>query len=142
MSRPMFSWGGTHSWKSAGMTPTISLTVLIDADFSAPLINTVVVSSTTSGDDLDNNSVGVYIKSYMNFVFDNHIDGSVQGVYLTARARANQIVQNEFRHNKVGIYLKTEPDDFIWDNLFEDNTNNLQVAPEWRMVLPEQVASR
>ncbi|MEM7111578.1 MAG: glycosyltransferase [Chloroflexota bacterium] len=92
--------------------------------------------------DLDNNVVGVYIKSYMNFVFDNHIDGSVQGVYLTERARANQIVQNEFRHNKVGIYLKTEPDDFIWDNLFEDNTNNLQVAPEWRMVLPEQVASR
>ncbi|MGB0385309.1 MAG: ExeM/NucH family extracellular endonuclease [Ardenticatenaceae bacterium] len=35
---------------------TISLTVLIDADFSAPLVNTVVVTSTTSGDDLDNNS--------------------------------------------------------------------------------------
>lgn len=91
--------------------------------------------------DLDNNEIGVYIKSYTNFVFDNQIVGSVQGVYLTERARANQVVQNTFIHNKVGIYLKTEPDDFIWDNKFEDNVNNIQVAPEWRMVLPEQVAA-
>ena len=91
--------------------------------------------------DLDNNDVGVYIKSYTNFVFDNRISGSTQGVYLTERARANQVVQNTFTNNKVGVYLKTEPDDFIWDNTFDGNVNNIQVAPEWRTILPDQVAA-
>ncbi|MEZ4511760.1 MAG: NosD domain-containing protein [Chloroflexota bacterium] len=97
--------------------------------------------NTIHNNDLQRNDTGVYIKSEENFVIDNWISHSTQGVYLTEEAKRNQINANRIANNESGIYLKTLPDDYILNNTFLTNINNIRIAREWRRPVSDQIAA-
>ncbi|MCB0063929.1 MAG: glycosyltransferase, partial [Caldilineaceae bacterium] len=60
---------------------------------------------------LENNHVGVYLRSLSNFIMDNVIEGGKSAIYLTPEASENQVARNQLRNSETGIYLKTAPDE-------------------------------
>jgi parallel beta-helix repeat protein len=86
--------------------------------------------------ELQNNEVGIYLRSQTNHVFANSIAGSTSGVYLTTEASGNRIAKNSLTNNVTGVYLKTHADDYVLDNVFVANQNNLKISSAWRLVPP------
>jgi hyaluronan synthase len=86
---------------------------------------------------MENNRVGVYIRSLGNFIFNNDIaytnaiSRSKYGIYLTEEATANQIARNRLAGYQTGIYLKTGPDDLVTNNTFEGDQENIRFTEEW-----------
>ena len=74
-------------------------------------------------------------------MIDNWISHSTQGVYLTEEAKHNQISANRIANNESGIYLKTLPDDYLINNTFLTNVNNIRISREWRRPVSDQIAA-
>lgn len=88
---------------------------------------------------LDKNRIGVYIRATDNYIYNNQIrtqftEGD-RGIYLTTEAANNQIGNNEVTGYKVGLYLKTKPDEFIANNVL-NNKENIRFTDEWAVVSP------
>jgi hyaluronan synthase len=86
---------------------------------------------------MENNRVGIYIRSLGNFIFNNDIaytnamNRSKYGIYLTEEASANQIARNRLAGYQTGLYLKTGPDDFLTNNTFDGDQENIRFTEEW-----------
>ena len=78
------------------------------------------------------NRVGVYIRANENYVFHNQIADGERGVYLTTEGASNQIANNEVTGNKVGMYLKTTPNQFLANNFptSRSNTENIRFTDD------------
>ncbi len=81
--------------------------------------------------ELENNSTGFYLRALSNYLFENTIAGGDRGIYMTAEAIGNQIAKNQLVSNETAFYLKTAPDDFISDNIFQNNQVNIRFTDEW-----------
>ena len=83
---------------------------------------------------LDKNRIGVYIRATDNYVYHNQIrndiNGGERGIYLTGEAASSQIGNNEVTGYKVGLYLKTKPDQFIANNVL-NNKENIRFTDDW-----------
>lgn len=86
---------------------------------------------------MDDNRVGIYIRSLNNYIFNNDViysdrlNRSKHAIYLTEEASANQIAQNRLSGYQTGIYLKTGPDEFIANNTFQSDAENIRFTEEW-----------
>lgn len=86
---------------------------------------------------MENNRVGIYVRSLGNFIFNNDIaytdaiNRSKYAIYLTEEASANQIARNRLAGYQTGIYLKTSPDDLLTSNTFEGDQENIRFTEEW-----------
>lgn len=91
---------------------------------------------------MSDNRVGVYLRSLDNYIFNNQmvfagaINKSKYAIYLTEEAGGNQIAHNTLGGYQTGIYLKTGPDEFIADNTFAGNQENIRFTEAWHS--PEQ----
>jgi len=87
--------------------------------------------------EMTNNRVGLYIRSLNNYIFNNEVlftnalNKSKHAIYLTEEASGNQIAQNRLSGYQTGIYLKTGPDEFIANNRFEGDQENIRFTDEW-----------
>lgn len=90
---------------------------------------------------LQRNVTGVYIRSEANYVVDNWVSHGEHGIYLTQDAERNQIIENRIANNDIGIYLKTRPNDYLIDNVFLTNENNIRTSRDWRQIIADQVAA-
>ncbi|MCB0081822.1 MAG: right-handed parallel beta-helix repeat-containing protein, partial [Caldilineaceae bacterium] len=77
------------------------------------------------------NRIGFYIRSLNNYIFDNAVSGGESAIYLTPEASGNQIARNQLSGSATGIYLKTAPNEFIADNQFQNNRENIRYTDEW-----------
>ncbi len=80
---------------------------------------------------LENNQVGVYIRSLSNYILDNAITGGKIAIYLTPESSENQIANNQIVASETGLYLKTAPNEIITDNSFQNNRANIRFTDEW-----------
>ncbi|MEZ4674039.1 MAG: glycosyltransferase [Caldilineaceae bacterium] len=80
---------------------------------------------------MQQNDIGFYIRSLSNYIFDNAVTGGRSAIYLTAEASGNQIARNQLIDSGTGIYLKTGPDEFISENIFQNNRENIRFTDEW-----------
>lgn len=88
--------------------------------------------------EMTDNEVAVYLRSGFNLVSENQINKSLRGIYLTDESSGNQVVKNSLTTNAVAVYLKTDADDFVFANRFEDNQQNIQIANSWRLPIELQ----
>ncbi len=86
---------------------------------------------------MTNNRVGIYLRALDNYIFNNDVaftnatNQSKHGIYLTEEASGNQIAHNHFSGYQTGIYLKTGPDEFIANNTFQADQENIRFTEEW-----------
>lgn len=86
---------------------------------------------------MENNRVGIYIRSLSNYIFNNDIafanplNKSKHAIYLTEEASGNQIARNRLAGYQTGLYLKTGPDEFIANNTFQGDQENIRFTEEW-----------
>ena len=53
---------------------------------------------------------------------------------MTTEASGNQVAKNQLMRNETAFYLKTAPDDFISENIFQNNQVNIRFTDEWAPV--------
>lgn len=86
---------------------------------------------------MSDNRVGVYLRALDNYIFNNEvlftgaINKSKHAIYLTEEASGNQIAHNTLSGYQTGIYLKTGPDEFIANNTFTGDQENIRFTEEW-----------
>jgi len=80
---------------------------------------------------LQSNSTGFYIRALSNYLFENTIANGKRGVYMTTEAIGNQVAKNQLIANETAFYLKTAPDDYLTDNIFQNNQINIRFTDEW-----------
>lgn len=84
--------------------------------------------------NLQSNSTGFYLRALNNYLFENTIASGKHGVYMTTEASGNQVAKNQLMGNETAFYLKTAPDDFISENIFQNNQVNIRFTDEWAPV--------
>lgn len=81
--------------------------------------------------NLQSNSTGFYIRALSNYLFENTIANGKRGIYMTTEAIGNQVAKNHLVGNETAFYLKTAPDDYLTDNIFQNNQINIRFTDEW-----------
>jgi parallel beta-helix repeat protein len=94
------------------------------------------MANQVANNDLGGNNVGVYLRAPANYVFGNAVTGSENGIYLTKEAHSSYVAENTLEDNETGVYLKTYANDFVFDNVFRSNGDNLRISHLWRLVAP------